>query len=265
MKQFIKSFLRKNKFIEALAYILQNNKFLNSSGDGEFEDSNAVSTIYTPGTEDIVNNGATLTLTAYFIDGCEMGFDEVELGISPNAFANAGNSGSVCKDGSFTVDGYAENYTSLMWTSNGDGSFVDNTSLYTDYNPGTNDGVFGNVTLTLSVYPEYPCSEAVVSDVTLEVLDCSSIGENSLTSIGFSLIPNPTSNHFTIKTDDIVSDNVVVKVISLDGKIIFNQDFNIKGDIFNTTISASNFPDGIYTVVVSSDSNYGINRLIIKH
>jgi SAM-dependent methyltransferase len=37
MKQFIKSFLRKNKFIEALAYILQNNKFLNSSGDGEFD------------------------------------------------------------------------------------------------------------------------------------------------------------------------------------------------------------------------------------
>lgn len=236
-----------------------------TSGDGEFEDSNAVSTIYTPGTEDIVNNGATLTLTAYFIDGCEMGFDEVELGISPNAFANAGNSGSVCKDGSFTVDGYAENYTSLMWTSNGDGSFVDNTSLYTDYNPGNNDGAVGNVILTLSVYPEYPCSEVVVSDVSLEVLDCSSVGENSLTSIGFSLIPNPTSNYFTIKTDDIVSDNIVVKVISLDGKVVFSQDFNMKGDIFKATISASNYPDGIYTVVISSDMNYGVSRLMIKH
>ncbi|SKB26427.1 methyltransferase domain-containing protein [Malaciobacter marinus] len=36
MKQALKKILRKNKYLEILAYILQNNQILNSSGSGEF-------------------------------------------------------------------------------------------------------------------------------------------------------------------------------------------------------------------------------------
>ncbi|MDA7818285.1 class I SAM-dependent methyltransferase [Sulfurimonas sp.] len=39
MKNVLKKLLRQNKYIEALAYILQNNQILNSSGTGEFGNS----------------------------------------------------------------------------------------------------------------------------------------------------------------------------------------------------------------------------------
>lgn len=44
MKNKIKSFIRENKYLEILAYILQNNQLLNSSGDGTF--SKDIDSIY---------------------------------------------------------------------------------------------------------------------------------------------------------------------------------------------------------------------------
>ena len=45
--------------------------------------------------------------------------------------------------------GTAANYTSVNWTTSGDGSFSDDTSLQTTYTPGTIDGISPTVTLTL--------------------------------------------------------------------------------------------------------------------
>ncbi len=236
-----------------------------TDGDGTFGDVSALQTTYIPGPSDVTNEGATLRLTAYFAVGCEMGFDEIVLGISPAAVSNAGSNDSVCKEASFTLMGEAEYYSSVLWTTNGDGSFADNSLLSTDYTPGTEDISSGIVELTLVAYPQAPCSEEATSTVTLEVLDCSAIAENGQNSIGMSIIPNPTNGEFTISSTDIEDGKVVVKIISIEGKVVYNREFMANGNSFTTKVNSNNLPVGIYTVMISTIDKAGISRLVVQH
>lgn len=56
----------------------------------------------------------------------------------------------ICEDETYTSSAEAENYESLMWTSNGDGSFDDETIEMATYTPGSEDIVNGIVQLTLT-------------------------------------------------------------------------------------------------------------------
>ena len=236
-----------------------------TSGDGSFEDDISLSTTYLPGINDIETGVTILTLTAYFDGSCEMGYDDLELAIARNAVATAGSNDSVCKDASYTLAGEAEYQSSIEWTTDGDGAFVDVTMLSTDYTPGVNDINNGEVVLHLNVISTEPCSELVVSDMTLTVLGCDAIGENNVTSLGFIITPNPANNKFIISAQEIVDKNISLKIISIDGNSVYQEDFNVDGPGFSTSISSSNFAAGVYIVVITTNSEVGTSRLIIKH
>jgi len=236
-----------------------------TSGDGSFEDDISLSTTYSPGIVDVETGATTLTLTAYFDGSCEMGYDDLELVIAHTAIANAGSNDSVCKDGAYTLDGEAEYQSSFEWSTDGDGAFADVSMLSTDYTPGANDISNGEVILHLNVVSVEPCSELVVSDMTLTVLGCDAISENNITGLGFTIIPNPADNKFVISAQDVSDKNVSVKVIGVDGNKVYQKWFNVAGNNFTTSISSNNFAAGVYIVVVSTDSKVGTSRLIIKH
>ena len=237
-----------------------------TSGDGSFDDASLLNASYIPGPNDIAAGSANLTLTAYPISPCETpGLDDLTLGVTPRAVAYAGRNDSVCKYGSFNLSGEAENYTNIMWITSGDGTFAQATVLNTDYTPGTSDISAGSVTLTLEVTPEAPCSEAVTNGMTLWVLDCNAIGENPENKLGFSLVPNPSDKQFVISIDEIKNENVIVRIISINGGVVYNQEFDINNQSFNTTISTEELPNGVYTVLVSSAAKAGVKRIVIQH
>ncbi|MBC8320806.1 MAG: S8 family serine peptidase [Bacteroidetes bacterium] len=236
-----------------------------TSGDGNFDNDTLLSTSYLPGTGDAVEGNVTLTLTAYFDGGCEMGYDELQLNVFHNAIADAGSNDSVCKNASKTLAGAADYQSSTEWSTSGDGTFTDANLLNTDYTPGTVDISNGEVILQLNAYPVSPCSEIATSNMTLYVLGCDDIGEYSFNKVGFIIIPNPANNQFVISAKDVMERNVTVKIIGIDGKIVFQKDFDVIGQIFNTTISSTTFASGVYTVLVSTGSKTGTNRLIIQH
>ncbi len=64
--------------------------------------------------------------------------------------ADAGDDGETCADLPFTLNGMASGYTSVEWTTSGDGAFADTTVLSTMYTPGAQDAENGIVTLTLA-------------------------------------------------------------------------------------------------------------------
>lgn len=91
-------------------------------------------------------------------------------------------SADICHDiSNFVVNPQASNYSSLIWTTDGDGSFSDNTELNPIYSFGSDDYTTGSVTLTLTASPLYSCA--------------SPISKNLL----ISLHPDPT---ITIDTED---------------------------------------------------------------
>jgi hypothetical protein len=135
-----------------------------TSGDGTFDDITLLSAEYTPGSGDISNGTVTLTLTAS--DGTNTISDDLILTIQPAPSVILDNSATVCYFDTYTVqNAIAENYSQLLWSTSGDGTFDDNSILSPVYTPGENDITFGIVTLTLTATGLIPCNDASGSTI----------------------------------------------------------------------------------------------------
>ncbi len=142
-----------------------------SSGAGTFDDNSLLHTTYTPALADLANGFVTLTLTASNTSPC-LGTesDQITISFQVPPSVDAGSDGTICENGNFIVtDANASDYSSLLWTSSGNGTFVNGTSLTPTYVPGSADIAAGSVTLTLTAQPESPCSVSAFDQITLTV------------------------------------------------------------------------------------------------
>ncbi len=116
----------------------------------------------------------------------------IKINIIPETIAFAGNDASVLPGEDFTLlEATADNYSSLCWTTSGDGIFDDSTNLNPTYTPGTNDFVAGNVVLTLTLEGLGNCNFTDNAQMTLTIFGAPSI-----------VISSPTE-------DEIIYDTVV--------------------------------------------------------
>ena len=141
-----------------------------TSGDGTFDDPNSLTANYSPGSTDIINGMATLTLTAFAVSPCgDHATDDMVLSIQALPTADAGADGAICENVSYTLSGSATNQQSVLWITAGDGTFDDPTLLSATYTPGTNDISNGSVVLSLTVYAIAPCGTNASDDMTLSI------------------------------------------------------------------------------------------------
>ncbi|HPX33587.1 MAG TPA: hypothetical protein PK345_00780, partial [Bacteroidales bacterium] len=149
-----------------------------STGTGSFDDPSSLTPIYTVSAEDVLVGSVTLTLTAYPIEPCtDPAISSVALYIAPSPTVYAGIDTIICQfeccsggdAGSYCLSAEAANYSSLLWSSSGDGTFADPSQLNTCYVIGSDDMVAGVVTLTLTAYPIEPCAEPVQSQILLTI------------------------------------------------------------------------------------------------
>ncbi len=151
-----------------------------TSGDGTFSDATVEDPVYTPGPNDIANGSVTLTLTAHANSPCGTdATDNVTLYIEPAPTANAGPDDSVCENGSYTLNGSASNYSSVSWSTSGDGSFDNTSSLNATYTPGSSDIANGSVTLTLTANPNSPCSSPATDNIVLTIVPLPTVTAGS--------------------------------------------------------------------------------------
>ena len=122
-----------------------------TTGDGTFNDETALNPVYTPGSSDITSGSVVLILTAYGNELCGDVSDEMTLSLIESPIVFAGEDATVCDTELYELnDATADNYTSLLWTTSGDGEFSNTTILNPVYAPGSGDLITGTVTLTLS-------------------------------------------------------------------------------------------------------------------
>ncbi|MBO7617738.1 MAG: T9SS type A sorting domain-containing protein [Bacteroidales bacterium] len=181
-----------------------------TSGDGTFDDATIATPIYTPGTQDIANHQATLTLTIIGED--ETITDDMTVIIVEKAVITPALVGethcAVNEPQTIAVD-ITGDYVSFQWLTSGDGEFEDATALETTYTPGLQD-IANGVSLTAfavtpgcgSVTYDYPFEMNPMPEMTLateSITVCQ--GENAV--MNFTLdgyTPNgiPTSPDFTV-------------------------------------------------------------------
>lgn len=126
---------------------------------------------YTPSPADILAGSVTLTLTAYGNSPCGNATSNKTLTIRRLPTASAGANISICSSATSVAigtDATATNYSSVLWTSSGTGTFGGSTSLTTAaYSPSAADRTAGSVILTLTANAQTPCSGNVTSQKTL--------------------------------------------------------------------------------------------------
>lgn len=83
------------------------------------------------------------------------------------------------------------------------------------------------------------------------------------TGLGFSLYPNPTKGNFSIRLDQLVSDEVEVEVYDMRGRVIYAQSF-VNNGTFNQEIQLANPQSGVYLVRVTDGNQKEVKRLIIE-
>ncbi|GAP44202.1 hypothetical protein TBC1_112368, partial [Lentimicrobium saccharophilum] len=92
---------------------------------------------------------------------CAGDIDQMTLTINPQAIVSAGDDATICESSTYTLtSATATDYTSLLWTSSGTGTFDDATILAATYTPSAADIAAGSVTLTLTAQSAAPCVEA---------------------------------------------------------------------------------------------------------
>ena len=129
-----------------------------TSGDGTFSDTTLLNAQYTPGINDLLNGSIILTLRAYGISPCAYYIsDNMTLSIQYAPTADAGSDASICENSTYTLNGSVTNEQSVLWSSSGDGTFNDATSLTATYTPGSGDVANGSATLTLTSIATSPC------------------------------------------------------------------------------------------------------------
>jgi hypothetical protein len=141
-----------------------------TDGDGYFDNANILTPVYTPGEMDIEAGSVVLTLSVES-SMKETVSDDMTLTITPAASALAGSDSYLCSDNpemNVLAEASAFNYTALLWTTSGDGSFDDATAMNPVYTPGTEDIAAGIVELVLSAEGDAPCgtdNDTIVMEV----------------------------------------------------------------------------------------------------
>ncbi|MCP4046775.1 MAG: hypothetical protein GY732_12405, partial [Gammaproteobacteria bacterium] len=131
-----------------------------TSGDGTFDDPSILNSEYTPGEQDKLNGNVTLTIDVTSSTGCNDASDDIVINIDKAPVADAGDDFTVCFPGEVMLNGTAENYSSKLWTTKGDGSFTYPEGFATQYLPGEEDIAAGFVEVCLKAFADGVCTDA---------------------------------------------------------------------------------------------------------
>lgn len=111
--------------------------------------------------------------TEYFVivtDGSDNLTTSINVEATPAPLANAGTNITICENASTQLNGQQSNGSSQLWTTSGDGTFIDADSLDAIYFPGVQDIAGGSAQLLLTVQATAPCTVAVSSSLMLSVV-----------------------------------------------------------------------------------------------
>jgi len=234
-----------------------------TSGDGHFNNSKNLTAQYIRGWGDIENGEVQLKLTAYGYEPEMIASDSMLLKINRYAECFAGNDTLICIYHNLLLNATAEYYSSVKWTTAGDGNFEDTTSLSTIYIPGPNDILNGSAELTLTAFSFEPCDETVTDELVLTLDPCLGINEID-NNISIEIIPNPTNGVFTYSISSTDNSKVEISIINQQGQVLFNQKLPYNPDIYSNQIDMTYFDRGTYFLRVKSGENIAVEKIVLR-
>ena len=152
-----------------------------TTGTGLFSDAYILDPVYTPSSQDITTGSVILTLTAYGQNSIDT-TNTMLLTISQPPSASAGGNHANCRGTAFEITtSTASNFTTLIWSAKGDGTFDQNGILHPVYTPGDQDMLLGSVKLLLHATGSISCPASADSMLlTIHALPQVDLGKDTV-------------------------------------------------------------------------------------
>lgn len=205
-------------------------------GDGTFDDITLLNALYTSGINDTISGTVTLFLVADGSGQCGANKDTnyITIQLHHLPFVTAGPDDMICASQSYQVpSSYAVRYSTILWTTGGDGTFDNSALLHPVYTPGTADTTNHAVTLTITTHGTAQC-----------------ISETRADSLVLNFHPMP------------------VAMAGADTNGCPNEPMSIAGNAHNySAILWHTLGDGVFTAptALATDYNSGVNDRILGY
>jgi gliding motility-associated-like protein len=145
-----------------------------TSGDGDFDDPQSATTIYAPGPSDI--NGGTVTLT-YVPDNantCIINNQPLVITLVAAPQVTTPQNVEVCVGDSavFSIN-VSGSYSTITWSTNGDGSLMVINDVEVTYDPGPQDIAGQFVIVSVTVQSTFPQCGSTTYNIPININDCN--------------------------------------------------------------------------------------------
>jgi hypothetical protein len=220
-------------------------------------------------TSNIQNPVVQPVVTTIFVAAVNDGFstvtDSTTVTVTQLPTAFAGNDTTVCvQSGQIQLNGQSANSSGVLWTTNGDGTFLNPSTLNAIYYPGVNDKASLHVNLTLTASPLPPCTPQATSVRHITFDPCTGIPEPGNDVFSVSLRPNPSFGNVNLVISGLTSPDVRVSIMDLSGKMVFQDSFAANGNRVSRKIDLSAYQKGIYFVKVETELQVKTAKLILE-
>lgn len=139
-------------------------------GDGYFENPYQLNTVYHPGQGDLESGECLIKLCAEPISPCvDVEESPVMIKIRKIPQVSYLEDITICRGNHAELQASVQNYSSITWTTSGDGTFSDPSALITIYTPGPEDISNQLTTVTLLVSPIEPCNQVTEKSVNIHI------------------------------------------------------------------------------------------------
>ena len=182
-------------------------------------------------------------------NGC-LAYDCNQYPIEANFMADNYLIDLATSSGIVTFTNTSSNTTNRMWLF-GDGAvgYTDSIVSHTYTTPGTYE-------VKLIVYHS-ACSDTITK--TIEVINSLDVNENKQNTI--ELFPNPTNDKVYINYNVSTTDNLIVNILDLQGKIIYSK--NVANHNGQLMVDLSELSDGVYFVNLTTGIGVKTVKLIV--
>ncbi len=235
-----------------------------TSGDGIFQNPNTLAAKYLRGSQDVENGSVVLTLTTYGYEAGQQTSDDMTLTIIRQAVADAGDDMTVNSAGPVMLDGQADFYETVEWTTSGDGSFDDPSQLDASYTLGAGDMSSGEVDLTLTAMGDEMCGFEDSDNMTIIYDPTTGIRDATSDELSIIVVPNPSSGKFKLEIKGKLVKDIDISIINMQGERIYSvTSGNLNGD-FSRYIDISERGKGIYILKVNAGKVQKISKIVLK-
>ena len=155
----------------AAAYNYQSVFWL-SSGTGTFTDQTTLTPTYTPSVLDYLSGNVSLTLYSLANFPCSgLESDDMVLYFIQEPSVSAGSDQTTCSISPISLtEPTASNYSSILWTTSGTGTFSDPGTINPIYTPSAADVLLGSVNLVITGIPNTPCVDSISDTLILTLV-----------------------------------------------------------------------------------------------